>query len=154
MTDEQKQKQKKINLIAALITLGVCIVVIVVVVILSSVSRKERMKRLEDYIKAINQYCDEKYPDNYYLDANDDILNVHIWQPGVALYVAMNGMQDVRNTFEGFAKDLYTSLKKRDLAIHYGVHLFLHNDLDTEKIIMWWANGEYQKSDWADSGFR
>ena len=151
MNDEKTQKKPPL---AVWLTIGICVIIIILIVILMITAKNKRIKRLESYLESIYKYCDERYPYKYYLDSSDKMINVHIWQSGAALSVTMSGEQQVRDYFEGFAKDLYTSLEKRDLSLYYDVSLFLHNDLNTEKVLMWWINGEYQKSDWADSGFR
>lgn len=138
--------RKEIKKLSYWLTLLIVILIIIVVVIFYFVHSADTQEKFEGYYNYLISYMDEHFPDRYYVNAEGNVLYVHVWQPGVALYETMKnivGQIEIQESFEPLAKNLYKDMQKRGL--NYSVCLVLHNDLKTENILMWWLNGEFQE---------
>ena len=132
----------------AMLIAGFILIVIIAAytIIRIKINQSEHQEHLEEYLTYLNEYCNTNYGDNWYMN-RDDHINVHLWEPGVALALTVNPANEskVREKYEKLANQMYESAKKKELD--YGVSLFLHNDLDTDRILMYWINGKYQEGD-------
>ena len=134
-----EEAKEKIRLFIITGILSVVVLVIILVVVL--VRRADHKKRLESFLAYLNNYCNENFGDNWYVDGEDHI-NVHVWVPGTALAVTVNpeNMDAVRAKYEALAVKMNKFAWDYDLG--YGVTLLLHNDLNTENILLLWINGK------------
>lgn len=138
--EERRTTLKQVHKILRIVLIPLFVILFVIILV---VVKKDRQRQLNEYIAYLTEYCDKNYPDRYYLDSSEDVLYVHLWQPGTALYIASKpgtGELEVREKFEPLAKRMYESMGSKGL--NYGVALVLHSDIDTERILMMWADGK------------
>lgn len=137
MTPEEAKEKLRHFIITGIAAVVVLVIILVVVL----VRRSDHQKRLEAFLSYLNEYCDKNFGDNWYVDGEDHI-NVHFWVPGTALAVTVNpeNMDAVRAKYEVLAVKMNKSAWDYDLG--YGVTLLLHNDLNTENILLMWINGK------------
>lgn len=137
MSPEEAKEKIRLFIITGILSVVVLVIILVVVL----VRRADHKKRLESFLAYLNNYCNENFGDNWYVDGEDHI-NVHFWVPGTALAVTVNpeNMDAVRAKYEALAVKMNKSAWDYDLG--YGVTLLLHNDLNTENILLLWINGK------------
>lgn len=124
-----------------IVSISVLLLIILIVIIVSLVSRSKRKERFDKFILQIQDYCNKNFGDCWYADGTDHI-DVHVWVPGTALAITINPLnkKDVIEKFGKIAQQMNDSAWKNKLDC--GVTFWLHNDLNTEKTLYIWINGE------------
>lgn len=137
MSPEEAKEKIRLFIITGIASIILLVIILVVVL----VQRSKHEKRLNSFLSYLSEYCNKNFGDNWYVDGEDHI-NVHFWVPGTALAVTVNpeNWDAVRAKYEALAVKMNKSAWDYDLG--YGVTLLLHNDLNTENILLLWINGK------------
>lgn len=141
-----EKKKSDVNVPFVIVSTAVMFIIVAVILIFMALL-KDADNKFSTYLDYMRNYFNENYPDKHYFKLKDRVLYVNIWQPGTSLYMVMKkgiAESEVREKYEPLAKDLYAGLEKYGVESYYKIVLILRNDENTENVLMYWVDGEYQ----------
>lgn len=141
-----EKKKSDVNVPFVIVSTAVMFIILAVILIFVALA-KDADNKFSSYLDYTRDFFNENYPDNHYFKLKDKVLYVNIWQPGTALYMVTHkgsAEQEIRGKMDSLAKSLYSRLENMGIEDYYKVVLILRNDENTENVLMYWVDGEYQ----------